>query len=166
MIRTNITRILMVVASIMTIVGILLMYQVIQDSNDLNVITVHIREGHTETVEFSNLSLVPGSECEYSVKIKSHDNAELPSRVEFKFIKTGGERLEDFAYVKIISGEDVLYDGLLATAFEAQGLIFPVDFEKQINTNLQIVYYLPETTGNEAKNADVLFELHISATNQ
>ena len=86
--------------------------------------------------------------------------------MEFKFIKTGGERLEDFAYVKIISGEDVLYDGLLATAFEAQGLIFPVDFEKQINTNLQIVYYLPETTGNEAKNADVLFELHISASNQ
>ena len=45
MIRSNIMRIIMILSSVMIVVGVLIMYQVSEASDDQEVITVHIQEG-------------------------------------------------------------------------------------------------------------------------
>ena len=160
----TITRVLMALSSIIIVIGVILMYQTIQASDDPDVIVVYIKRGQTETIEFADLALVPGSQSDYEIKLKGTSNREAD--VILKFVKKGGERLEDFAYVKIISGDEVLYDELLATAFKSDGVTLPVNFPQHSNTDLRIVYYLPETVGNEIKNAEALFELQITASNE
>ena len=113
--KGTVTRILIIISSIMTIVGLLLMYQTMEASKDQQVITVHIHEGEIETVAFADLTLVPGSSSQYTVKIKSDtaENCEL----SLDFVRTAQSPLEEFAYVRIISDGGVVYDALLAEAF-------------------------------------------------
>ena len=159
------TRILMIITSIMIIMGIFLMYQTMQASEDPNVTTVNIKNGSTETLEFTDLSLIPGSSSQYDIKLKGNGMTQT-CEVVLDFVKKGGKGLEDVAYVKILFEDEVLYEELLATAFETEGITFSVDFSKNKNTDLQIIYYLPETAGNEIKNAEAVFELQISASNE
>ena len=68
--------------------------------------------------------------------------------------------------MKIVSNGETVYDELLATAFEDEILVLPVDFNEGINTELKIVYYLPLEVGNEAKNAEAVFEVLLTASNE
>jgi hypothetical protein len=68
--------------------------------------------------------------------------------------------------VKIISGDEVICDELLAKVFEDDDIVLPVDFAEDKNTELKIVYYLPVDIGNEAKNAEAVFELLLTASNE
>jgi hypothetical protein len=160
----TITRVLMALSGIIIVIGVILMYQTIQDSNDPDAITVYIKKGEIETIEFADLSLIPGDECQYHIKIKGTITKSCD--VVLNFVKKGGHTLENFAYVRILYNDEVLYDDLLASAFESQGINILVDFSQKTNTDLRIVYYLPETVGNEIKNAEALFELQISASNE
>ena len=161
--KGTVTRILIIISSIMTIVGLLLMYQTMEASKDQQVITVHIHEGEIETVAFADLTLVPGSSSQYIVKIKSDtaENCEL----SLDFVRTAQSPLEEFAYVRIISDGEVVYDALLAEAFETK-LSLPVHFGLLHNTELTVEYYMPIEVGNEAKNAEAHFELHLTASNE
>ena len=51
-------------------------------------------------------------------------------------------------------------------AFEKEKIVLPVDFDEGENTELKIVYYLPLDVGNEAKNAEAVFELLLTASNE
>ena len=82
------------------------------------------------------------------------------------FVEIGNKSLKNFAYVKIISNGDVVCDKLLATVFEDQDVVLPVDFNEGKNTEITIVYYLPIDVGNEAKNAEAAFELLLTASNE
>ena len=164
MIRSNIMRIIMILSSVMIVLGVLIMYQVSEASDDQEVITVHIQEGSIETVAFADLTLIPGASCEYAIRIKS-DTAES-CEVVLDFVEKQEGNLGDFAYVRVISNQDVIYDDLLAKAFDAQGIVFSAEFDKRKNTDLTVIYYLPDTVGNEARNAEAVFELQIKASNE
>lgn len=147
----------------MTIAGILLMYQVLESKDDQQVITVHIQEGEIETVEFADLTLIPGSSSQYTIKIKS--DAAVDCVLAMDFVEMEDSPLKDFAYVKILSDDGIIYDALLADAF-GQVLTIPVHFDLLRNTELTVVYYMPLEVGNEAKNAEAHFELHLTASNE
>ena len=74
--------------------------------------------------------------------------------------------LKNFARVKIISNGETVHDELLASAFDSEDLKLTVNFAKKRNTELSIVYYLPIEVGNEAKNAEADFEIHLTASNE
>ena len=133
-------------------------------ADERNVIRVSVGEGDSKPVKFESLSLVPGDECEYSVKLVKGgaDTFDLT----FDFVETGDGALKNFAHVKIIVRDNVVYDDLLANALENESILLPVNFEEDLNTEFRIVYYLPIDVGNEAKNAEALFGLVLTASNE
>ncbi len=164
MTKSSFTRVVLILSSVLIIVGVALTGWVLATSDDRNVIRVHIEQGETKSVEFENLCLVPGASCEYVIKLKG-DNAKKYD-LSLDFVETEEKNLKNFAYVKIISNGEVVCDELLATVFENESIALPVDFTEQKNTELTIVYYLPAYVGNEAKNAEAVFELLLTASNE
>ncbi len=158
-------RIALIGASVLVLIGVSLMTWMLITEDDRNNVDVFLSEGMTETIQFENLSLVPGESCEYVVKLKG-DNAKKYD-LSLDFVDTDQEKtLKNFAYVKIIANEEVICDELLADAFENEKIVLPVDFDEEKNTELKIVYYLPIEVGNEAKNAEAFFELLLTASNE
>ena len=107
------------------------------------------------------LAIIPGSSSEYDIEFNGDRSSQFD--VTLNFEEKEDKALKNFAYVKIVSGDEVLYDKLLADAFDDDTIIIPVDFEKNANTQLKIVYYLPIEVGNEAKNAGAKFDLLFTA---
>ena len=164
MIRNTLVRILLVIGSLLLVIGVILMAWSMWLKPDPNVIKVSLTDGETRPIKFEGLGLVPGQSCEYTIKL----NADIEGTCDltFDFDETEEKTLKHYARVKIVANETTLYDELLATAFESEGIVIPVDFDKKSNTELTVVYYMPIEVGNEAKNAAAVFELKLTATNE
>ena len=65
-----------------------------------------------------------------------------------------------------MADDEAVCDELLADVIANDDLVLPVDFKENKNTKLKVVYYLPLEVGNDAKNAEALFELRLTATNE
>lgn len=154
-------RIVLVISSVLIIIGILLMVQDMASSDEVDEIEIRVNNHTIELIEFKDLSLIPGESCTYTVNLKGA--ATKRYILSLDFIEKGDQTLKDYARVKMISGDEVIYDELLADAFEDDDIAFDVDFSEYRNTELTIVYYMPMDVGNEAKNAEALFDLEISA---
>ena len=159
-----IIRTVLVVMSVLILLGVVLMLWMLATEDDRNNIHVHLSNGITEDIHFEALSLVPGEQCEYTLTLKS-DNASK-YKLTLKFIERSEGTLKNYARVKLITSAGDIYDELLVTAFDGEGIILPVDFDAKQNTMITIVYYLPIEIGNEAKNAEALFDLHLTASDE
>lgn len=162
--RGPLMRILLIVGSVMIIVGVLLMTWMLATEDERNNIVVKLSDDGGEIVEFEALTLVPGEQCEYVIKLKNTNANEYDLSLDFIEVEEG--TLKNYARVKIISKDEVVYDELLVDAFEDQNILFRIDFELFKNTELKIVYYLPIDIGNEAENAEALFKLALVASNE
>ena len=110
------------------------------------------------------LCLIPGDECEYGVKLAKGGANKYDLR--FDFVETGDGALKSYARVKIIVKGNTVYDALLADALDNENILLSVDFGEDINTEFQVIYYLPIDVGNEAKNAEAKFGLMLTASNE
>lgn len=165
MTRHEIMRVLLIVGVVLMSIGIILLGLIWATKQDPSIIRIRFEGEEVRTLNFEKLSLVPGDECEYTVLLE-HENADA-CNLKFNFVDLDETLLlKDFARVKILAGEEVLWDELLALAIENEPFVLPVDFKNSVNTELRIVYYLPIDVGNEAKNAETLFELQLTATNE
>ena len=133
-------------------------------ADERSVISVSLNAGESKPVKFDALSMVPGDECEYEVKLVKGGAKKFD--LTFDFIETGDGALKDYARVKIIVRDNVVYDDLLANTLENENILLSVDFSENKNTEFQIVYYLPIDVGNEAKNAEAMFGLMLTARNE
>lgn len=164
MTKSKITMILLIVGSALMIAGVSLWGWMTATEPDRNVINIDLSDGKDKSVTFEGLSMVPGDEREYKVALNNEHSNKYD--LELDFVELENKTLKNFARVKIISGEEVIYDELLATAFEQEDIVFHVDFTEKKNTELTFVYYLPIEVGNEAKNAEALFELIFTASDE
>lgn len=169
MIKTNTSRIILVCACILIIIGVFLAAWLMASSDDDHVIDVYLKDGKTEIISFERLALVPGESCEYLVRMKSTGVERYDMSMLFE--ETGANAQEEsnlkhFAKVKIISGDRVLCDKLLSEAFEDGAINLEVDFSRRRNTEFRVIYYLPLDVGNEAKSAETFFNLKVSAENK
>lgn len=162
--RSRIMQIALIIGSVLIIVGVGLIGWITSTQDERNVINVQLQEGTTETVEFENLGLIPGEECEYVLSLKKGEKNAYDLRL--KFVELEEKTLKQFARVKIIFNEEVLHDELLADVFDGDELTVHVDFDSGKKTELKIVYYLPIEVGNEAKNAEAIFELLLTTNNE
>ena len=80
-----------------------------------------------------------------------------------KFTEKEEGTLKSFAHVKIEKGDEVIYDELLSDAFSDDGITLPVKYGKKNSVKLKVTYYLPSEVGNEAENAEAVFELQVTA---
>lgn len=162
MTRNRLMRILLIVMSVLILIGIVLMRCT---PNRLTVnggmIKVLLSDGKTQIIEFEDLCLIPGEECEYIVKLENTGTEQCNVTLDFREIEE--KALKHFVRVKIISDGEILCDELLADMFQHENIVLPVDFTENKNTELKIVYFMPLETGNEAKNAETVFELRITA---
>ena len=159
--KRSFMRIILVISSALIIIGILLMLQNMASSDGKDEITVRVNNDMVETLEFKELALIPGESCTYTIKLKGSSAKQYILSLDF--IEKGDQTLKDFARVKMISDGEIIYDKLLSDAFVDDDIALDVDFRDSRNTELTLVYYLPMDVGNEAKNAEAIFDLQISA---
>lgn len=164
MISMRIMRIGIVVLSIFILIGILLMLLLPSAEENTNVIKVKLDSENSELIEFENLNLLPAQQTEYTVVLKKITDSKYDLRIEFCEIED--KNLKNFAYVKIESDGNIIYNELLKDAFESEGIMVPVNFKEKTNTEFNVVYYMPEEVGNEAQNAAARFELKLTASNE
>ena len=162
--RSKLMRLILIAGSVLILIGVSLMTWMLVTEEERNNIKVELDGGETEVLEFEALRLVPGSQCEYTITLKNGNTDQYNLTLDFK--ETEEKTLKKYARVKILSEEAEVYDELLETAFENEGIVLPVDFKQDLNTVLKIVYYLPIEIGNEAKNAEALFDLVLTASNE
>ena len=164
MLKSNLMRVIIIAGSLLIIVGASVMGFAMVAEEENNNIEVSLLEEGTESLKFEVGGLVPGDQCEYDIVLKAENTPEYDLKFDFIEIEEG--TLKNYARVKICSEDKELYDGLLSDAIENVEFVLHVDFKKGENTKFKIVYYLPLEVGNEAKNAEALFELKLEASNE
>ena len=164
MTKSKVMRIVLIASSVLIILGVALMGYMLATEDERNVIELKLKDGATEAIQFESVRLLPGQECEYIISLDSERSEQYDLALDL--VETEEGELGKFAYVKIMAGDEVLYDELLADAFEAEPIVFPVDFTKDKNTELNVIYYLPLDVGNEAQRAEAVFDLLITASNE
>ena len=161
----KIMRALLVIASLLVLIGVLMTAWIFIQRKKQDIIKVQLSDGETEVIKFDALNLLPGDSCEYIIELKEEDFPQY--NLSFDFVDVDEKKtLKNYARVKIIANEAVVYDELLATAFENDNIVLPVDLDTGKNAKLKIVYYLPLEVGNEAKNAEAVFEVLLTASNE
>ena len=163
MTKNMIARIITIAASVLMLIGVAFLTWMLVTEIYRNNIVVNLSDGKTEVIEFDGLGLIPGESCEYEIKLKGEHSREYS--LDLDFVEGESMTLKNFARVSILSGEEVVYDELLANAF-ANDIVLNVDLKEDKNTSLKIVYYMPIEVGNEAKNAEANFELLLTASNE
>ena len=164
MFKRRMTQVVLIAVSVLLLGGAALLYWAMDTQDDRNVVRVQLDAGETETIQFERLCLIPGETCEYTVSLSGSHAKQYT--LNFDFVETEVGTLKNYARVKIVANGTVVCDELLATAFERTDLALEVDFDAEKNPELSIVYYLPIEIGNEAKNAEALFELLLTASNK
>ncbi|MBR2466749.1 MAG: hypothetical protein IKB38_07480 [Clostridia bacterium] len=162
--KSNLMRIILVVASVLIVFGVVLTAWSWATRDERNVIEVRLRDRETQTVKFENLCLLPGEECEYTLKLEPDGIEQCDLKIDF--IETKERTLKNFAYVRIEADGTVIFDDLMARAFDGEPIILPVDFDSGKNAELTVTYYLPLDVGNEAQSAEAIFELQLTASNE
>ena len=155
-------RALLVGLSLFISVGVALMAYMIMDSFNTEVMRVDLDAGGG-TVEFENLCLIPGESCEYTVSLESDMASECSLTLDFDEIEE--KDLKNYAYARLELNGEVVRDQLLKTLIESGDVVLDADFTESDKIELKIVYYLPAEVGNEAQNAEALFNLKITADN-
>lgn len=162
--KSKLMRIILIAESVLIIVGVWLMGWMLATEDERGVIEVKLEDGKTESLAFEDLALVPGEECEYTILFEKTSASKYD--LELDFVETEEKTLKNYARVKIVANGKVISDELLADAFENEKIVLPVDFDEGKNTDLKVVYYLPIDVGNEAKNAEAVFALILTASNE
>ena len=161
MIKSNILRTVISVLAVMILIGIaLLIYTHFALDRD-DVIRMDLEDEDGGTVQFEDLCLLPGESSEYTLLITNKLKNEFNTVIKFTEKEDG--TLKNFAHVKIEKGDEVIYDELLSDAFSDDGITLPVKYGKKNSVKLKVTYYLPSEVGNEAENAEAVFELQVTA---
>ena len=152
------------------LVAILVVYLIIiiimaASSAGQRTIRVEIEAGESHSLEFKRLGLVPGEECGYTVKLSSDDTSKFDLTLGFLPDQSTG--LENYARVKLVTEDgEILCDELLADAFDIDPLVLSVDLDEGLNDRIEVIYYMPDSVGNEAEETEATFQLVITASNE
>ena len=161
--RIKIIRIVMVILSAMLLIGVGMTGWMLGTRDDREAVRIDL-DGQIDPIGFENLCLIPGESCSYTFRMKGDVAKEYD--VHLRFEETEEKTLKNFAYVRIETNGQVLCDELMATAFEGEGIELHVDLSQVKQQDLIITYYMPLEVGNEAQNAEAIFDLLITATNE
>ena len=165
MIKSVALRVALIVTCVLILIGVTILMWMMLTEDERNNIEVYLSDGKTQAIRFDDLDLVPGDSCEYEIALKSEFAKKYDLILDFADLAEEGT-LKNFVRVKIMADDEAVCDELLADVIANDDLVLPVDFKENKNTKLKVVYYLPLEVGNDAKNAEALFELRLTATNE
>ena len=132
-------------------------------TTDVSIIEINLEDGSEEKIEFKNLELIPGSSVEYNVKVKVDKTDEYLLSFDFLIVKDS--RLKRYTRVKIVDEDGVIIcDETLKNLLDSEeGIDYVFKISKSEPLYLDIIYYMDESVGNEAKKLSMTFDLIISA---
>lgn len=162
----------MIAVSVLLIGGAVLISWLMTTEEKRNVMQVNLETGESKTIQFESLRLIPGESCEYTITLSGERAKEYDVTLDFS--ETAGTAgtaennptLKDFARVTVLANGEIVCDELLAEAFEKEDITLRANFEQEKQMELTVRFYMPLEVGNEAKNAEALFELLITSSNE
>ena len=159
--RTLLMRVGIILIAVFIIVGVVLTLLLMNERNRGNVLDIGL-DGTISPIEFGGFKMVPGDATEYKLAFTGRAAGAYDTVLSFSDADPSG-RLKDFIRVRILSGQTEIYDELLADAMNGKSVSLRVDFEKNENTELILIYYMPLEVGNEAKLTTADFRLNITS---
>lgn len=156
----------MIVLSVLIICCIAFTFHMLSEAEHVenDIITVELDEGVTKEVVFKKLNLAPGESCDYTLFFEREEVTAYG--VTFSFEEEGDLELKNYVYVRLEANGAVIYDKLLAEAFEDEIVNLHVDPAVTGSHGITITYYLPKDVGNEAQKAQSSFKLLVTATTE
>lgn len=133
-------------------------------SNPDNTFEIKLSKGYTQSIDFSDLNLVPGESKKYDVDLVTTISGE--SELEFTFEKSGESPLAEFLYFEIKIGDKVLCDTSLNNLLDGHTVRYTADMTIGEPLNVDIRCYMPETVTNEAQGKTANIKLNITASNE
>jgi len=157
-------QVLLLVSSAMVLIGVILSILAHMYAAGRRVINVDLSDEIDSVIEFKDLALIPGEECKYTVKLAGE--AGVRYGVELAFSEKGDSPLKQYAYARLEFDGEVIYEELMSELLDEDGTRLSLDLETGKDSIVEVTYYLPEEVGNEAQNAEAVFELRITANNK
>lgn len=161
---THLTRVALIIASVLILIAVALSAYFLLYTDRTNIIEVCIAEDEDKIVEFKNLSIVPGGEYEFIIKLTGEFDAVYD--ISMKFVESDGLVLKDYVYARIEDDQQVFCDDLLANVFKEEIFHFERKLYEKKSHDIRVVYYMDEEVGNEVQQASAEFELLISVSSQ
>ena len=146
----------------MILVGVALMIWMLLAEHNGETIKLHIDVDVPNKVAINDYVIVPGYENEQCVEVTADKPGEYD--LTFSFIEKGDpdNLLKDNLYI-LIEYDGVVYcDNKLSELYEG-GPAISVKLKRLRAQDIRVVYYIPESVGNEIKGHEVNFDLFITA---
>ena len=156
--KVTLTRIILIVISVMILIGSITSLIMLSTISDGNSIKVKLKNNEPEQIEFSKLKM-EDNKAPYAVLLKARQEGRY--KVFFSFV---GAEIDEDVMVQISLGEEVVCDLPLSTLCEGSAVSFDCDIAKRDATQVSVIYYLPE--GAQEEISDLSFDIRILAQKQ
>lgn len=131
-------------------------------ATDVSIIEFNLDDGSEQVIEFQDLEFVPGSMNDYTVKINTKESNDYI--LSFLFFEKEESKLKEYIHVKIVEEDDkVVFDMLLSDIIKDDKISYLFYLDEETPKYFDIIYYMDETVGNEAKGLEMTFDLIVSA---
>ncbi len=152
---------LLITSCVLILTGVLLLVYMLSASNRGNIIDIDIGDSESKSLSFDGLYLLPGESQQYTLNL--HTKEDGYHDITFEFSEDEFGELKNYLYVKITIGGRTLHDGVLSEllADEAEAIYYTMN--SAYPEEVGIIYYMPESLGNEAQGTRTSFDLVIRA---
>ncbi len=165
MTKNRIITILLIAVSVCVLAGTGLTVGLLTSQEDRNTLSLKLKDGKTQTMEFESLAMAPGDTVSYDVTLKNDTDGDCD--LSFDFAEEELSPLKEFVYVTVeLEGEAVIDRCLLADLLDGEAVTVQTKLSRSHPSSVKISYHLPLEVDNRAQNATASFLLHITANNQ
>lgn len=144
------------------LIGVWLGYNWLRNPDD--VLEIKLANGYTKSIDFGDMSLIPGESRKYELKLTTNISGEKD--IEFAFEKLGDSELVKFVYCEITVNDKVVCNRRLDMLTDGRSYTYTANTRLGQPLDVDIRYYMPESVSNEAQGASADIKLNITATNE
>lgn len=156
--KKHIVTLMIISISLCGIVGVLLMNNLQSAKGTFEKeVRIEMNGVTSETLEVEGLSLVPGSETEYTAKLRCQ--LEGTYDLSLVFVETEPSPLRSFVNVEIEHEGEILKTATLAELLSGSSVEFVCDLRAESYTDLIFRFKMPVDVGDEAKGATADFDI-------
>ena len=156
-------RFWLLILSLMILIGVSLVVLMYRFGYEGTLIKLDIQHEQPQRVEFSQFVMVPGGSSEYVITPYRYKAGVYELSFDFDDLDEDNNIFDESVFVRIEYENEVYCDMKLIELFEKDDLILTLDMSEDIWKNVKIVYYIPESVGNEIQGATADFDLFVTA---
>ena len=144
------------------LIGVWLGYNWLRNPDD--VLEIKLSNGYTQSVDFGDMSLIPGESRKYELNLTTTISGEKD--IEFAFEKFGESELAKFVYWEITIDDKVVCDKRLDMLTDGRSFVYTANTRIGQPLRVDVRYYMPLSVSNDAQGVSADIVLNITATNE